>query len=173
MAFNITAVTSHQTWEACVWECVCAHIPIHVVVYTNEWWFLTWMTSKGSQGSSLGSIHWLVYLGGDWRSCDVGGGAVLCGRHAAVLLLLVLFLALHALVLCLPVWRAVGWRWEGRGRRWQIFQLVCCLLHLHHSVPQQIDCVGQCWQDELKALLDGQTKETQCLRQNMLASLDK
>lgn len=54
--------------------------------------------------------HRLVYLGGDGRGSDVGGRAVLCGRHTAVLLLLILFLALHSLVLRLPEWRAVGRR---------------------------------------------------------------
>lgn len=93
------------------------------------------------------------YLGGDGRSGDMGRGAVLGGRHAAVLLLLVLLLTLHALVLRLAAWRTVGRRREGRGRRRQVLQLVGGLLHLHHRVPQEVDCMRQCRQDELEAFL--------------------
>lgn len=62
----------------------------------------------------LFSPYW--YLGSDGCGCDVGGGAVLGGRHTAVLLLLILLLALHALVLRLATWRTVGRRREGRRR---------------------------------------------------------
>lgn len=95
------------------------------------------------------------YLGSDGCSSDVGGGAVLGGRHAAVLLLFVFLLTLYALVLRLAAWRAVRWRREGR--RWwrKVLQLVYHLLYLHHRIPQEVNGVWQRREDELEALLRG------------------
>lgn len=94
------------------------------------------------------------YLGGDRCSGNVGRGAVLSGRHATVLFLLILLLTLHALVLCLAAWWTVRWRWKGRWWRWQVFQFICSLLYLHHCIPQKVDCVWQRRQDELEAFLE-------------------
>lgn len=114
-------------------------------------WTGSWIQILSSPSSSSAS-DW--YLGSDGCGCDVGGGAVLSGRHTAVLLLLVLLLALHAFVLRLPAWRTVGRRGEGRRRRRQVLQLVRRLLYLHHGVPQEVDGVWQRGQDELEAFLD-------------------
>lgn len=98
------------------------------------------------------------YLRSDGRGCYMGGRAVLGGRHAAVFLLLILLFALYAFVFRLPARRAVGGRRERRRRRRQVFQLVSGLLHLHHCVAQKIDGVRQRRQDELKALLGGESR---------------
>lgn len=104
------------------------------------------------QPSLSSSLSW--YLGGNGCGGYVGGGAVLGGRHTAVLLFLIFLLTLHTFILCLAAWRTV-WRWR-EGRWWwrQVLQLVCCLLYLHHCVPKKVDGVRQRWKDELEAFLE-------------------
>lgn len=131
------------------------HMPVCTVVNTYTDDGLKWIcTGSRIQILSPPSSASDWYLGSDGCGCDVGGGAVLSGRHTAVLLLLVLLLALHAFVLRLPARRTVGRRGEGRRRRRQVLQLVRRLLYLHHGVPQEVDGVRQRWQDELEAFLD-------------------
>lgn len=96
---------------------------------------------------------YLAYLGSDGGGCDVRGGTVLRGGHAAVLLLLLLFLALHTLILRLSVGAAAGGRGQRGRRRGQVLQLIGHLLHFDHSFSQKIDGVRESGQDELKTFL--------------------
>lgn len=108
---------------------------------------------KNDPSQNVTSCSMRSYLGGDGCCGDVGGGAVLRGRHTAVFLFLILVLALHALVLRLTPWRTVGRRRQRRRRRRQVLQLVRRLLNLHHGVTQEVDGVWQRRQDELEAFL--------------------
>lgn len=99
------------------------------------------------------SFLYLGYLGSDGGGCDVRGGTVLRGGHAAVLLLLLLFLTLHPLILRLSVGAAGGGRGQRGRRRGKVLQLIGHLLHFDHSFSQKIDGVRESGQDELKTFL--------------------